>query len=254
LYCWGDNYAVRYTGSLVSETPVRIGDDDWLTPFIWGTNGCGIKVGGELFCWGSDWAGPLGDGGPGSGAAPIRIGTGSDWRSVTPADDYYRGLAADGTLHQWMPPPDESGGGPDGISPVGAEADWVSLHGNCALNASGELYCWSGDETPAPAWSDQAWLDLDRGAYHDCGIQTNGALYCWGENRYGQLGLPGVTETPTPEQVGTDEDWVRVSTSIRHNCAQKADGSLHCWGQGRDGKLGHGNDWKAVPTLVAAAY
>ena len=45
------------------------------------------------------------------------------------------------------------------------------------------------------------WSLVAAAGAHTCAIRTGHALWCWGWNRYGQLGLGGVTSQFLPRQV-----------------------------------------------------
>lgn len=79
LWCWGNNSTGMIGNGKYENveygTPVRVGtSNDWLAVELGPTAVCGIKNGGELWCWGQ---------GMGS-ASPRRVGSDSDWISVSP--------------------------------------------------------------------------------------------------------------------------------------------------------------------------
>jgi alpha-tubulin suppressor-like RCC1 family protein len=92
LWCWGrdtNNNGLFGAGQAASgapvmtlaDTPSQIGtDSDWTEVSVGDDHVCGVKNGGELWCWGSDSSGQLGDGGTTQQYAPEMISTG--WSSV----------------------------------------------------------------------------------------------------------------------------------------------------------------------------
>ena len=75
IWCWGYNdegeigNGLRYEGDQVYESPVKGGGglDDWIDMHIGDVTSCGIREGGEGYCWGLGSGGERGDGGVASG-------------------------------------------------------------------------------------------------------------------------------------------------------------------------------------------
>ena len=81
---------------------------------------------------------------------------------------------------------------------------------------------------------------LDLADQHTCLVDDAGALWCWGNNRSGELGVPGADRAAQPLQVEAS-GWrdVRVGGGTNaHTCAIRDDATLHCWGANGDGQLG----------------
>lgn len=84
---------------------------------------------------------------------------------------------------------------------------------------------------------------------------TNNGVYAWGSNKYGQVGLGEVRESPNPELITclAQEIIVEAVAGQHHSVALIADGRLFTWGWGVHGQLGHGNtEAQRQPTLVKA--
>ena len=67
LYCWGDNTYRTLGNPSVTATaysrPVRVagGFTDWATVTVGGSQACGIRAGGALYCWGFNYYGQVGN-------------------------------------------------------------------------------------------------------------------------------------------------------------------------------------------------
>jgi hypothetical protein len=238
LWCWGNN---RY-GQLGNSTnvgvnaanplPARVGTaSDWGSVDVGYADSCGIRTDHTLWCWGGNYDGQLGD--PGNSAydtvTPNRVGTASNWSSVSVGFAFVCATRTDGTLWCW------------------------------GSNDSGQLgnptNAGSPAANPAPTQVGTAtdWALVRAGDYHACAIRRDGTLWCWGDNYYGQLGNPGgtgsATPHPTPSQVGTATDWQSLGAGANDTCATKATGTLWCWGDqfsSTVSQLGTGTSWRSV--------
>ncbi len=139
-------------------------------------------------------------------------------------------------------------------------------HNSCALNTSGDLYCW-GDHTlgrlgngsttigrnlpPAQVNGDLGILpghtivQFAHAGSHGCAITSENRLFCWGSNTDGQVqpGGPhpiaaGYELTGTGAILeGEDVTWVGADLA-RSTCAGTASGYVYCWGSTMFGNLG----------------
>lgn len=230
---------------------------------------CAIGIDRSLWCWGWNNVGQLGTGALGDQRErPVRVGTDTDWLSITAGEGHTCGLRADGGLWCWgwnssgqlglldssdRSRPTRVDGGPFTSVRVGYRF-------TCARQEDGSLWCWGENRqgqlgqgvlgnrnylsrvTEADDWGD---IDEDRlgfggGGWHACGIRSGG-LWCWGWNASGQLGVGDGMDRLEPTRVGVDDDWASVATGYWHTCALRTGGSLWCWGQGNAGRLGLGD-------------
>jgi len=250
-YCWGDfeggrrgypligfdtSYATfqpNVVGGGLQFAEVRAGS--------WGT--CGLTVGGQAYCWGSNVAGTLGD-----PAATVQQNC---------------GLAPQ----------------PCALAPVPVAGShlFTSLSGSrlhvCGATASGDLYCWGSDvahqigvpdpsgtcaETPceaAPAKvfaTDVTFAAVSAGGLSTCGLTGDGIAYCWGDDSYGQLGISGGS-ADLPVQVAGGHRLKAIAVAIDHACALLLDGDAFCWGENGSGQLGTGDRKDSNEPVAVAA-
>ena len=192
-------------------------DSEWSTVDTGGTHTCAINTDGQLYCWGWNFYGQIGDGTTTNKHSPTRIGVDSDWTSVSSGSNHTCAIKEGGELYCW------------GVNGNGRLGDGSVTQRN----------------TPTRIGTDADWSIITAGWEFSCGIKTSGQLYCWGLDRL-------VDDTPklNPTRVGTESEWANVTGSM-HGCALKNDGSVYCWGYNNYGQVGDGTTTlRRAPFLV----
>ena len=231
LHCWGNGGHGRLgNDSLRSEdAPQRAGTRaDWASVSAYTAHACATTTSGQLHCWGAGQWGRLGQqGDTNDKSTPQRVGTGSDWASVSAGTAHTCATTTSGQLHCW-------GFGSNGRL------------GNGATSSEGSLqHIGAGTD----------WASVSAGNSHTCATTTSGQLHCWGLNDKGQLGNNSLNEARTPQRIGTGTDWAQVSAGNSHTCATTTSGQLHCWGSRTNGRLGLGSlsEDQLTPAQVTGA-
>ena len=220
LWCWGDNGQGQSNPSSQETTqygPAKLQfASEWSDVAMGFAHACATKANGDLWCWGSNSDGQLGNGETGFAAPPQVVA--SSTAEVTAFNNSSCAHTEEQKLLCW------------------------------GRNNQGQLGL--GDETgqdilsPAPVAGDQVFVQVSGGESFACGITDSGRLFCWGQNNYEQLGIGAdsndVSRVYAPTQVGTNSDWASVSVGQRHACAIKTSGTLWCWGDNNRGQLGLG--------------
>ncbi len=228
--CWGDNEFGQLgngeSGGL-EETPVAVTESTNIAQIYAGwKHSCALDVEGQIWCWGNNEYGQLGDGGLEDSTVPVAVDT-SD----------IAGDIVDLALGE---------------------------HHSCARTEQGRLYCWgrnrdgeiglgiADDEEPLPQRVEEfhgdAVVDVDAGAGHTCAVVEeigDQHLYCWGRNTNGQVGNGSSADTRAPEHVDALTDVVSVEVGSEHSCALAEDG-LYCWGRTSQGRLGVDEDFSSL--------
>lgn len=233
------------------------------------------KADGNLYSWGSNIAGQLGDGSSTNRNAPVVVSGGNVpvWRQVSVGEQFAVGIkagsgtatATGGTLWAWGF--NQNGRLGDGTQiarsapvQIGKDTDWAFVAAGkahvLAIKTNGFLYAWGrndkgqlGDATvidklvptriTTTAVPVATWLAVSAGETHSLGIQKDGSLWAWGGNVYGQVGNAGRTDVIAgPVKIGT-LTWTSVSAGAFHSAAIRADGTLYAWGQNTSGQLGN---------------
>ena len=199
---------------------------------------CAVVESGEMYCWGSNRWGQIGDdGGGGVGA-----------------------LAVSPTA---VPRP--------GGTPVSTHKSvHCGQYHTCAVLNDDTVWCWgfNGDgqlgvsntantnalTVPVANLEDVQSQSLSVGIAHACALLKNATLRCWGENSHGSLGVGDITDRLIPVTVAGIGDARSVRCGLMYTCAVGArDDSFWCWGRNSQYQLGldglSTNRW--VPTEVS---
>lgn len=255
----------------------------WLQVTAGDRHTCGLTVTGRLYCWGSDAAGQLGDGGTNTDqGAPVEVAGGRRiWAQVSAGGFHTCARTLQGQLWCWgsdfWGQLGDAGANTDVGEPVqvtGGSGRWADVSAGyqhtCARSASRHLWCWGNDgsgrlgddaavaDRNAPvevAGATADWKAVTAGIFHTCGIRATGRLFCWGLDSAGQLGDgPPLAEQHTPVEVaGGRTDWTSVDLGRSHTCGLQRRGTLSCWGWDQAGQLGDDatNANQAAPVIVA---
>ncbi|HMN07617.1 MAG TPA: Ig-like domain-containing protein [Gemmatimonadaceae bacterium] len=267
-------------------SPLRFGIGVTLTSLsAGGTSACGMGSDAQVYCWGNDQQGQLGDGLGGGSFGGLRRATVNSvrFKSVTVGGAHACAISTTDTAYCWGA--DASGQLGDArrinsTTPiplaVGFETfKWSRLSAGeshtCGVSTSGSAYCWgensSGQlgngavapiaDTPQSVAGGVTFTEISAGGRHTCGIATGGDLYCWGANDSLQLGTstaPNVVSN-TPLLVPGISNVVQVSAGANHTCAIVQGGQAYCWGSASWGQVGNGatSGIVASPAQVSGA-
>ncbi|MBA4319103.1 MAG: chromosome condensation regulator RCC1 [Flavobacterium sp.] len=197
---------------------------------------------GELWAWGRNTFGQLGDETTIEKSAAVRVGSDDKWISVAAGNSHSLGLKADGTLWAW------------GNNSHGQR-------GNGAINASfTNPYPVTPITVPYQVGTDSDWVSIAAGYEHSLALKVDGTLWAWGSNNFGQLGIDALLDLDRPTIVGGSSalhDWTSVAAGDFHTVGMRSltqanAGSLWAWGLNSSGQLGVGDtNNRAVPTQVA---
>jgi alpha-tubulin suppressor-like RCC1 family protein len=176
---------------------------------------CALTESGEVWCWGYNYYGQLGDETFDDRMTPVQV----------------TGLPSDMTALA-----------------VGG------FHG-CGLDGSGKAWCWGRNyegqlggsfgsfvATAQEVPGDQVFESLFATYYGTCGLTGAGEVFCWGQNSRGQLGVGDLGYYSGPQEVAGDRQWVMVGDGFgyNHTCGVTVSGDAYCWGWQRRGALGNG--------------
>lgn len=238
--CWGSNR--RGQLGLAPLAPLPAGDPhprpaplsaETAVPALTVTGGgqstCAFSTTHQVWCWGENEFGQLGDGMGGGdlvrwqrGAQPVAL---TNPLGVIAGAHHGCSIVSGGQVRCW---------GRNDSGQLGA--DFVSPSGG--FNAAP-----TSVQTVPPARGPLGGVqDLYAGDWHSCAQLFSGDVVCWGGNTSSQLGLPTSTSfSPTPVRVDALAALGPVSNiSARgyQSCAVIR-GAVYCWGDNAWGQLGN---------------
>jgi alpha-tubulin suppressor-like RCC1 family protein len=279
--CWGaGNDGQLGNGTALSRsTPTRVGTPDVVLgkarDVALGTrHSCALLTDETVWCWGSDDAGQMGDGGGASRFAPTPVDGLIHVVAIVAGGAFTCALDGGGDVRCWGRNTDgelgtdfEPTSRPTVPLPTKAVALTARDRHACARLDDGRLFCWGSNEqgelgngfrssrqSPGPAMfpAGHTIAAIAAGTAHTCAL-ADGAVWCWGSNQVGELGDGTDTSHLLPTIVPLLSSFAvkDVSAAGHHTCAEDDRGSVWCWGANQAGQLGEGTTSNiAVPVPV----
>jgi len=293
LQSWGDNtYGELGDGSKINaDFPETVKLPAGVTGFTavaaGGEHTLAIGSDGNLYAWGDNGYGELGNGTTTSSNTPVEVHMPTGIKAIKIAAGLIDSLAigSNNKVYAWGDNGyNELGDGnstdsdvpvqvslPAGVNVVKEIA--AGQYHNLALTAAGDVYAWGlnsdgqlgNGTTTTPTVPVKVAMpagttvnNIAAGGYHSMASDTAGALYAWGYNADGQLGLAPLDETsessPTLVDMPSGISATQLAAGLYHSLAVGSDGNLYAWGYNADGELGRGTTTNsAIPRVTNLA-
>ena len=236
-----------------------------------------LSTAGDLYTWGLNDAGQLGDNTKVEKHVPTLITVpGVKFTDISAGNDYSMALSTAGDLYTWG---DNSNGQlgdnttngknvPTLITVPGVKFTDIATgyaH-SMALSTAGDLYTWGwnangqlGDNTnvdkhvptlitvPGVKFS-----DIGAGSHHSMALSIAGDLYTWGWNGNGQLGDNTTNGKKVPTLITVPGvKFTDISAGNDYSMALSTAGDLYTWGDNSNGQLGDGStNGRLIPVIV----
>jgi len=273
LWTWGGNFCgVLGDGSVTTRiSPFRefCSATDWCQVDANSSTTAAVKTTGQIWVWGLNSSGQLGDGTVTSRCSPAReICSATDWCQVSAGNCHVAAVKTSGEIWSW-------GNGGSGRIGDGAQygrcspvreicsaTDWCGVSANrahtVAIKTSGQIWGWGAGTCGAIGVGSNSfsfspvrefcsatdWCQVNTSnAYSTAAIKTSGQLWSWGSNYCGQLGDGTATTRFSPvREICSATDWCLVSRrGSTHTMAIKTSGQLWSWGGNVYGQIGDGS-------------
>lgn len=182
-----------------------------------GDHSCGLVGSGEVYCWGSDQSGQLGDGNATTdgGFSPVLVsGLPAPVIQIASGSSFSCALTQAGSVHCW------------GSNVVGQLGDGSNLARSAPVQVTGLT---SGV------------VEIAASDFAACARRGNGSVRCWGANTEGNLGDGSTENRFTPVSVIGLSNAQSLAMGTTHACALDSGSRLFCWGNNEWGQLGLGN-------------
>ena len=225
---------------------------------------CALRASGHVACWGSNFAGMLGDGTFDPHFTAQDVPGLQDATAISANQTSTCALRATGQVACWGYLWGGMGDGTNSVlstTPqlidglVDATAVASGVQQSCALRATGQVACWGsniegelGDQTPLHS-SDIPIVvrgltdatSVAAGNFFSCAGRATGGAACWGDNEFGALGDGTRVNSIDPVGAVGLDDVVELRTEWQHVCARRSTGRVACWGSNYGGQLGDGS-------------
>jgi alpha-tubulin suppressor-like RCC1 family protein len=217
-YCWGTNFL----GQLGDGTTT---DHLTLAPVAGGLRFRQISVGlspqtcgvtyadRQVYCWGGNGHGELGDGTTTSRLTPVAVAGGRQFRGVSAGGDHTCGVTTSSEAFCW---------GSNRYGQIG-DSSTAILRRRPTRIAGGHLF-----------------RQVSAGWQHTCAMTLADRAYCWGNGREGQIGNGKTYLSFWPRRVAGGLSFGRVSAGFQHTCGETTTNRAYCWGDNFGGALGDG--------------
>ncbi len=230
---------------------------------------------GNLWTWGNNYNGQLGNGTFKNSNIPIKVPNLSNIISVSAGYNYALALRQDGTVWAWGKNTcGELGNGTYEDSNIPVQVlnlfDIVSVSAGyfhaLALKADGTVWAWGCNSSgqlgignrenrniPDQVLNLDNIISISAGQSHSIALKNDGSVWTWGSNVYGELGIDENSWwslEPIPLQ--SLNDIISISAGASHSLVLKKDGSVWAWGYNNCGQLGIGDTLsRNVPIMVS---
>ncbi len=236
-------------------------------------NSMALTYTGELFVWGDNRYGQIGEASGVAQSLPIKVLKSRIVVAMSSGKSISAAVTSDGVLWMWGT---QSIGVPGGYTfkekkpvPIGELPKMrdVSCGANhcLALSENGEVWSWGNNVEGAlgtgflnnstnfrKVENIPTIIQVAAGDKHSLALSSNGEVYVWGSNEEGQLGIGNFPDSLSiPKKLHELTDVISIKAGGRHSLCLRSNGLIMAWGRGRSGQLGNGGDNLDDPRRVS---
>ena len=256
---------------------------------VGGSHVCALAANNQIYCWGTNSFGELGNNSTIDSSVPIAVDTsgvlnGKTIAQVSAGSTHTCAIDTAGQAYCWgdsgYPMYSALGDGnmlpssvPIAVNTSGALNGKILAQistgneGTCALDTANQAYCWGSitlSTVPvaidtSTTLSGKTIKQIVAGNTNACVLDTDGHAYCWGNYNNGTLGDGSTTGSgyaTIPVAVDTSgvlngKILTQISITSSFVCAIDTAGQAYCWGNNYYGQLGNGSTTNGLaPTTV----
>ncbi|MEZ4737189.1 MAG: hypothetical protein R3E79_59675 [Caldilineaceae bacterium] len=223
VQCWGDNARGQLGDGSREDRPTPVLVRELSDAIVKVAAGqlytCALAADGDLYCWGANNRGQLGNGTLESSRTPLRVtGAPGDATALGAGIDHACAIFKAGALYCW---------GSNRARQLGQDAPGIATVPHFIQPAAAENGIAPGNGIPAIAG----------GRYHTCLITPSRSVQCWGRNSDGQLGDGTQLPRTRPINVtGLTSGVTALALGAEHSCVIQ-NGSVQCWGSNQLGAV-----------------
>ncbi|MFZ1243394.1 MAG: hypothetical protein WAQ22_04625 [Candidatus Saccharimonas sp.] len=167
----------------------------WKQAVTGGSDTCAIASDNQVYCWGRNYDGRLGNNSTTDSSVPVAVTTsgalsGKTIRQVAAGNAHTCALASDNQVYCW---------GYNSNGQLGNNSTTMSLV-PVAVTTSGVL-------------SGKTIRQVTAGGAHTCALASDNQVYCWGYNYYGQLGNNSTANSSVPVAVNNLPDFPKLANT-----------------------------------------
>ena len=144
----------------------------------------------ELYAWGLNSDGQLGDSTVIHKSSPIQVDASTTWSSIAAGSAHSVALKTDGTMWSW---------GRNGYGTLGDNTDVYR-------------------SSPVQVGALTTWSSVSTGYLSTLALRTDGTLWAWGFQGNGTLGINELVVKSSPIQVGALTNWSKIASN-KHSMA-----------------------------------
>ncbi|MBQ8310812.1 MAG: hypothetical protein IJX80_07360 [Clostridia bacterium] len=178
-----------------------------------------LNTSGEIYAWGNNDNGTLGNNSTVSASHPTKVSTpdGKVFTQISAGEKHALALTDDGSVYVW---------GANDFGQLGLETnETVTV------------------PTALTALADQTIVDVAAGDQFSLALSNTGKIYAWGDNQYHQLGESTKTagqmrNTPTVISALAQSFAISISAGAESAAAITSDGATYLWGRNDNFQLG----------------
>jgi alpha-tubulin suppressor-like RCC1 family protein len=224
-WTWGTNTTGALgTGTITTtSTPVPVIGGHSFVRIVMGDNAVtigsnfagGLKSNGQLWTWGTNTNGQLGDNTVVNKSSPVQVVGGHSFIQFAMGSNHVIALKSNGEAWTW---------GQNNAGQLG--------------NGLSDVLGTENRSSPIQVIGGHSFVKVAAGLLTSAALKTDGSVWTWGNNVSGQLGVGNNISRSSPVQVIGGHSFVSVDAGGNTMIALKSNSQLWSWGVNNNGQLG----------------